>query len=321
MIAYLFFLILGFPIIIKSADWLVEGSTTFAKKFGISDLVLGLTLISFGTSLPELIISFFSSLRGESELLTANIIGSNLANILLILGLSGMIYPITVKYETVWKEIPLNLMASLIALVLGLDIILNQVENNEISRGDGLILIIFFFVFIYYVFSLLKNKEKNTKHDLNIEKINIPEAILKIILGLVGLFIGGQLIVDNAVNLSLLFGVSQSLVGITIVAIGTSLPEIATSVSASLKKKTDLIVGNVMGSNIFNLLMVLGLNAMVSPIGVHSDFAFDITIVITASFLLFVFMFIGKKQIIEKYQASMLLSLYIFYIIYTIFRG
>jgi cation:H+ antiporter len=153
------------------------------------------------------------------------------------------------------------------------------------------------------------------------EKIKLPEATFKIILGLVGLFIGGQLIVDNAVNLSLLFGVSQSLVGITIVSIGTSLPEIATSVSAALKKKTDLIVGNVMGSNIFNLLLVLGINAMINPIEVHSDFAFDITIVITASFLLFVFTFIGKKQVIEKYQASMLLSFYIFYIIYTIFKG
>jgi cation:H+ antiporter len=314
-----FKLIVGFAVIIKCADFLVDGSSSIAHRFRVSELVIGLTVVAFGTSTPELFVNIIASLKGNSEIAIGNILGSNIANILLILGVSSVICPLTVTKGTVWKEIPFSLLA---AIVLGLTANDQLIDKNSISvltRIDGLVLLCFFIIFLYYSFSIAKEIEGIETH-VPIKEHGLTKSVLLVVSGLAGLCFGGDWIVEGAVNLAVKLGISQSVVGLTIVAVGTSLPELATSVVAAHKGKPDIAVGNVVGSNIFNIFFVLGVSAIIQPIPFHSRSNIDIGVVILASLLLFTFMFTGQKRSIDRWEGVVSLMLYGAYLVFQIIR-
>lgn len=314
-----FLLIIGFVILIKGADLLVDGASSIAKKLNVSDLVIGLTVVAFGTSTPEMFVNVFASIQGNSEIAIGNIIGSNIANILLILGVSAIIYPLAVQSTTIWKEIPFSLLAALVLGVLANDYLIDQKEKSELTRSDGLVLLAFFIIFMYYIFSIAKTSENKTNKDL--AQLSNSKSVLYILLGLTGLVLGGTWIVNGAVTISAQYGVSEYLIGLTVVAVGTSLPELATSAVAAYKKNTDIAIGNVVGSNIFNIFWVLGISAVIKPLPFQPAGNSDIAMTIFASLLLFAFLFAGKKHLLEKWQGVLFLLLYAGYTVFLIMRG
>lgn len=310
MLTYVLFVV-GFVILIKGADLLVDGASSIAQKFKISSLVIGLTIVAFGTSAPELAVNIFASASGSAEIAIGNILGSNIANILLILGISAMIYPLATKSNTVWKEIPLCLLAAVVLGLMANDILIDGAGFSVLSRIDGFILIAFFIIFLYYTFGIAKVGGEDS--DIKIKKYSFGKSVLFILLGLAGLVLGGQWIVNGAVKIAEYFGISQSLIGLTIVAIGTSLPELATSAIAAYKKQTDIAIGNVVGSNIFNIFWILGLSAVIRPLPFNPAANIDILTTIGATLILFTVMFIGKRHVIERWQGAFMVGLYVVY--------
>lgn len=315
MISMLTFVLLvaGFILLIKGADFLVDGASSFAKKMGVSSLVIGLTIVAFGTSAPELIVNIFASLKGNTDIAIGNILGSNIANILLILGISAAIFPLAVKRGTVWKEIPLSLLAILIAGIMANDMLIDGQSFSKLTRIDGIILISFFIIFLYYTFGISKAQPGDSV-ETNIKQKSLLVSILMVVLGLVGLTVGGKWIVDSATAIAVGLGVSQAIIGLTIVAVGTSLPELATSAVAAHKKDVDIAVGNIVGSNIFNIFWILGLSAVVNPLTFSNVLMRDVWVTIGATFLLFIFMFVGKKHILERWQGVSFILIYIAYV-------
>jgi cation:H+ antiporter len=318
MLTYILFVI-GFIFLIKGADFLVDGASSIAKKLKISTLVIGLTIVSFGTSAPELVVNIISAVQGQGDLAIGNIIGSNISNILLILGVSAIICALRVGKGTIWKEIPLSLLAILIIFVLSNDGIIDGLGFSALTRIDGIILLAFFIIFIYYTFGIAKVQGIERDKSIKIYKNRI--SILMIIAGLAGLALGGKWIVEGAVKIATELGVSEAVIGLTVVAIGTSLPELATSAVAAYKKRVDIAVGNVVGSNIFNLFWILGVTSTIKPIEFAPILNRDIIVCIIATFLLFAFMFLGKKRELEKWQGGVFLGLYIAYLISLIFTS
>ena len=243
MLVYLLFLA-GFYFLIRGADWLVDGASSIAKKMKVSNIMIGLTIVSFGTSAPELIVNLFASFKGSSDLAIANVIGSNISNVLLILGISAIIYPLAVKKGTVSKEIPLNMLAVMVLFLLVNDMMIDRMGFSSLTRIDGAVLLLFFIIFIYYTFGIAKVEGESDK----VEEVNTFLSVVKIIAGMLGLALGGQWIVDGAITIAQRFGMSESLIGLTIVAIGTSLPELAASAVAAYKHKADIAIGNIIGS-------------------------------------------------------------------------
>lgn len=317
MIMTIFLLIIGFVFLIKGADLLVDGSSSVAKRFGISDLVIGLTVVAFGTSAPELIVNLVSAIQGNSEIAIGNILGSNIANILLILGVTAIIFPLAVQKTTIWKEIPFALLAVLVLGVMSNDILFSAQSESFVSLGDGLILIGLFIVFMYYIFGSAKNGD-NTEDDEGadaVKSLSTGKSFFYIIGGLTALVIGGKWVVDSAVILASLVGMSQSVIGLTVVAVGTSLPEFATSIAAAFKKKADIAIGNVVGSNIFNIFFILGVTSVISPLPFLPASNFDVIATIITTTLLFAWMFIGKKHKLERWQGVVFVLLYVVYVI------
>lgn len=320
IIVSILLLIVGFVLLIKGADWLVDGASGLAKSFGISDLVIGLTIVSFGTSAPELIVSLLSAFLHSTDMAVGNVIGSNICNILLILGITSVIYPLAVKKGTVWKEIPLMLVATIAVAFLLNDVLIDNSSFSTLSRTDGLTLLLFFAIFLYYTYGISRVSGSN-KEEENVKKLSTAKATLYISVGLTALAIGGNLIVDNATRIALTFGLSQALIGLTIVAVGTSLPELATSVIAALKKNADIAVGNVVGSNIFNILFVLAVTGSIYPIPFNKSMNLDVSVMLFSSLLLFIAMFVGKKRKLERWQGALFILLYISYTGILIWRG
>src|SRR3989339_621788 len=317
MITYVFFIV-GFFLLIKGADLLVDGSASIAKKLKISSIVIGLTIVAFGTSTPEFIVNIFASIQGNSEIAIGNILGSNIANILLILGISAIIYPITAKKNTILKEIPLSLLAAVVLGLMANDMIIDGAGFSSITRIDGFILISFFIIFLYYTFGITKSDKDIVEVEEEIKVFSYSKAIIFIILGLAGLVIGGKWIVDGAVKIAEFFNISQSLIGLTFVAIGTSLPELATSAMAAYKKQSDIAIGNVVGSNIFNIFWILGASAIIRPLPFNASSNGDMAMTIFASIVLFVVMFIGKKRVIERWQGVFMVTAYVGYVIFLV---
>jgi len=306
-------LFIGFVFLIKGADLLVDGASSVAKKLGISALVIGLTIVAFGTSAPELIVNIFASIQGNTDIAIGNILGSNIANILLILGISAIIFPLAVKKGTVWKEIPLCLLAVIVTGLMVNDTLIDGGSFSGLTRIDGLILISFFVIFLYYTFGISKAESEN--EETIIKERSALKSILMIVAGLAGLTIGGKWIVDSAVAIAESFGVSQAVIGLTIVAVGTSLPELVTSAVAAFKKNADIAIGNIVGSNIFNIFWILGVSAVINPLTFSPMLMRDVMATILATLLLFIFMFVGKKHILERWQGVCFILLYIIYVI------
>lgn len=313
MILSFVLLLVGFVVLVYGADKLVDAASGLAANYGIPNIVIGLTIVAFGTSAPEFVVNVFASLSGSSDIVMGNILGSNIFNVLGILGVCALIYPLTVKSSTTWIEIPLSFLAAIMVLILSSDLILNSVSVNFLTKGDGLVLLMFFLIFIVYNISVsMKPGEKSD--EIEVSKYTTGMAVLWIFVGLGGLVLGGKLIVDNAVELAISFGLSERVIGLTIVSIGTSMPELATSVAAVRKKKLDIAIGNVVGSNIFNIFFILGISATILPIPISEPNFTDIWMNILAGLLLFVFVFTGKGRKLEKWEGFILLGLYIAYL-------
>lgn len=306
-------IIVGFTSLIFGANWLVDGASSLAKKNNVSDLVIGLTIVAFGTSAPELVVNIVASFNGHSDIVFGNIIGSNNFNLFVILGIAGLIYPITVQSSTAWKEIPISFIVTVLLLVLANDFFINQ--DPEFSRVDGMIFLVGFICFIYYVFTQLK--QEKVEMTAYVEKSNYRIWSL-VLIGIAGLIIGGKLVVDNSIDIATELGVSQKIIGLTIIAAGTSLPELVTSIVAALKRNSDIAIGNVIGSNIFNILFILSISSFISPIKYNPNFNQDLFILIGGTVLLIITMFTGKRKKLDRWEALILLSFYLIYTTYLV---
>lgn len=317
MLLPIILIIVSLGILIAGAEGLVRGASSVAKKAGISSLVIGLTVVAFGTSTPELVVNLMSAFKGSADIAVGNIVGSNIANILLILGISAIIYPLSVKKSTISKEIPFALLAIILVYTMGNDKFFDGSAFNAITRTDGFSLIAIFVIFMFYIFSIAKTEGKEEP----VKIFNWPISIGLTVLGLVLLCVGGKILVDNAIILARIAGLSESLIGLTIVAVGTSLPELATSVVAAIHHQDDIAVGNIVGSNIFNVFWILGLTGTILQMPFNPNTNIDVLVGIATTTLLFLFMFIGTRKKIDRWQGIVFVLLYITYTIYLIQRG
>ncbi|MFU0790495.1 MAG: calcium/sodium antiporter [Virgibacillus proomii] len=316
--AYLL-LIFGFALLIKGADFFVDGSSNIARLLRIPPILIGLTIVAFGTSSPEATVSIIAAMQGTADVSIGNVVGSNIFNLTLVVGLATILFPIKVQNETIRKEIPFTLLASIALLVLISDTFIEEFNINYISRSDGLIFLLFFSVFMYYVIEVaLKSRQVSVKEDVPSD-IQWGKNIFITVLGLAGIIIGGQMVVDNGKEIAYAWGMSEALVGLTIIAIGTSLPELVTSIAAALKKESEIALGNIVGSNIFNILFVLGVSAVISPLQVNSKVITDIILMIVLTVLLLIFSRTNYK--IGKAEGFILVIGYILYLTYIIIRN
>ncbi len=309
-------LLLGFVVLMKGADWLVDGASALARKHKIPDLAIGLTVVAFGTSMPEFVVNTFAAYQSHSDIAFGNVIGSSIFNLFAILGITGLIAPLVVQSSTVWKEIPISFLAILLLFFLSNDFFF---ENSILSRFDGAILLLFFVLFLYYVFRQLKADkmqfEVAHKHYSNLKIWGF------IIVGITSLVVGGRVVVTQAVSIAQVLGISEKVIGLTIVAIGTSLPELATSVVAAIKKNNDIAVGNIIGSNVFNIFFILGVSSLIRPLPFSIPFNRDIYLLAIGTILLFLFMFTGKRKKLDRWEAAILFTIYVVYTVYLIING
>ena len=318
MIISLLVLTGGLVLLIKGADWLVNGASALAKKYNVSDLVIGLTVVAFGTSAPEMVINVFASAQNHQDIVFGNVIGSNLFNLFAILGISGIIFPLTVQNNTIKKEIPISFLAIIAIFILANDHLFYN-STNVMSRSDGIILFIFFCFFLFYIYKQIKNKSDIA--DTQVKQLSVLKITLLIIFGLGGLVVGGKLVINSAVDIAKALGVSKKIIGLTIVAAGTSLPELATSVVATVKKNCDIAVGNIIGSNIFNIFLILSVSSLVRPIKYDISFNNDLYVLAGGTLFLFIAMFTGKRKTLDRWEAMILLIAYIIYILLIIYKG
>lgn len=309
MFVSILFIIIGFIGLIKGADFLVEGASNIAKKFNIPEIIIALTIVSIGTSMPELFVSLTSGIDGLSDVSIGNVVGSNIANLLLILGISAIIRPIAVKKETKFIEIPVCLITTLIFWTfcnLG----------GNITRLDGIVFVALFLLFIVYtiIIAIKHNQVYSKEKREPIDKISLFKDIIDIGLGIIALKIGAELTVDNAINISRILNISEKVISVTVLAVGTSLPELFTSVSAAIKGKSDIAIGNIVGSNIFNILLILGVTAIINPLTYNMSFNKDLTLLIISTVLLMIFPFIPKKDEMTRGNGVIYLILYFVYI-------
>ena len=306
------FLLGGMALILLGANGLTDGSSSVAKRFGISDLVIGLTIVAFGTSAPELMVSLVSSIKGSAQLAIGNVVGSNIFNILMIVGLTAVVMPIKVQKNTITNEIPLVLLSSLALVACASDIVLDGGVGNVIGRGDGILLLLFFTIFMRYTFSIAKSSGEESGEQIKL--MPIWKSLLFIVLGLAGLIFGGQLFVDGASGIARSLGVSESVIGLTLVAGGTSLPELATSVVAAVKKKPGIAIGNVIGSNLFNIFLVLGASATVTPLPLGNIGVSDMLMLVVSSVLFWAAGWFFKDKTITRIEGAIMVALYVGYI-------
>jgi cation:H+ antiporter len=309
----LLFLVAGFVPLIFGANLLVNSASSLAKKLDIPNIVIGLTIVAFGTSSPELIVNIVASITADSDITLGNIMGSNIFNILVILGTSAIIFPLTVKTNTTWIEIPLCLLSAMVVLIMANGNVIDNVSVSVISRTDGILLLLFFMIFISYNIKLMRSGSFN--EEVIVKQYSIKKSVILIVLGLILLVAGGRIIVLFAAKLAQDIGISERIIALTIVSIGTSLPELATSVVAARKRNVDIAIGNIVGSNIFNVFFILGISAAINPISVKKMANLDLITNIIASILLFLFIFTGKGRKLERWEGIIFLFVYVVYII------
>ena len=315
MILNIILLILGFVLLIKCADIFVDSASDIALHFHLSKMLIGLTIVSFGTSAPEFAVSVKSIVSGSGDIVLGNVIGSNILNILLILGISSLIHPLTVKNNTVKKEIPITLLITTLLVVLLSDKFFDSNSINSLTRGDGIAILLFFLIFIYYLIAQMRKKKDN---DSEKPKHNLPLAFVLTVLSIIGIVLGSNFVVESASYIALHLGVSEKMIALTIVALGTSLPELVTSVVATKKGNYDIAIGNIVGSNIFNIGVVLGI-----PVAIFGGFSgysidlIDLSAVLAATTLLFLTAFSGYK--IDKKEGLLFIFTFLIYYSYVIF--
>ncbi|MGL1885918.1 MAG: calcium/sodium antiporter [Reichenbachiella sp.] len=311
-------LIVGFILLIKGADFLVNGASSLAKRYNVSDLAIGLTVVAMGTSAPELVVNIISGAGEHDGIVFGNIIGSNIFNMFLILGISAVIYPLTVEKNALWKEVPYSLLATVVLFVLVNDSMFFGSENNDASVIDGIILLVMFAGFLFYVF---KNMQRTGDLGGDMEEIEMYSSLkttLMILGGIAGLVFGGKFIVDSAITIATQAGISEKVIGLTILAAGTSLPELATTAVAAFHKKSDLAVGNIVGSNIFNLLLVLGSTAVIhGPLEFDVDLNIDLVVIMIGTLMLFLFMFTLQKYKLDRAEGALYLLGFIAYMVFV----
>ncbi len=319
-------LLVGFAILIKGADFLVNGASSAAKKYGISNLAIGLTVVAFGTSMPELIVSLLSALDGKNDASFGNVIGSNNFNLLFILGIAGLIYPLVVQRNTIKYEIPLSLLAAGILFVLVNDTLLwgtppftegSATYQGILGRLDSIVLLLFFGLFILYIYRTMRNSSDLDEGE-PIKLYSTPISVGMVIIGLAMLIGGGDLVVDNAIEIARGYGLSEKLIGLTILAAGTSLPELATSCVAAYRKNTDIAIGNVVGSNIFNIFFILGITGVIHPVPYNAAMNFDLQVLAASTLLLLIFMFTLNSRKLDRWEAFLMLVAYFAYTAYLI---
>lgn len=318
-------IILGFILLVKGADIFVDGSAGLAKRLKVSTFIIGLTLVALGTSFPELTVSLIASVSGGGQLAIGNIIGSNIVNIALILGICGLIKQINIKSETLAKyDLPFVILSGIVLFVLSFDSFFQNhgVAFNRLTLGDGIILIIFLIIFFYYIYSNLKSVKSLEIEVEEKEKEQGKESLIKLVSyvlgGLLALIGGGKIVVDNAITLAELFGASQTVIGLTVVAIGTSLPEAITTIVAVMKKKEEMAIGNIIGSNILNILLILGVTSVISPLDLPPLLVVDIGVMLGVSILLYLFILVRKK--LDCFSGVIFVLTYIVYFIFIYLR-
>lgn len=314
MIVSIFFIIVGFALLVLGADWLVNGASSIAKKFHIPEIIIGLTIVSIGTSMPELFVSTTSALEGLSDMSIGNVVGSNLCNLLLILGLSTIIKPVKFQKETRLFEIPMCLIFTVIFIVL-------CNTGGTINKVEAVLLLLLFLLFITYtIFMAKKQSSQEKQEEVKTQKKLLPilKDILWIVLGVIGLKIGGDLAVNNAVNIANYFGVSEKIIGLTILAVGTSLPELVTSVTAAIKGNSDIAIGNIIGSNIFNMLLIIGVAAFINPISYNFSYNMDLIVLVVAALILALFPIIPPKNEMSRANGIIYFLMYVGYIGYLL---
>lgn len=315
-----FLIVAGFTLLILGADLLVRGASSLAKRLSISDLAIGLTVVAFGTSCPELFVNLTATASGNTDIAIGNVLGSNICNTFLILGLSSLICPLTVSRGTVWHQIPFGLLAAVVLGLMTSDLWFGEAAISSLGRIDGLVLLCFFAVFASYVFSI-RNEAENLVEQIEQPILGLTRSMAWIVLGLLGLTLGGHWTIRGAIRISQSLGISQTLVGLTIVAVGTSLPELATSTIAAWRGKIDIAVGNVVGSNIFNVFFILALSATIRPLPVPLGISLDLAVLILGSLMLFLAMFTGGRRVLDRWEGAVLLVGYVAYLVLIVRRG
>lgn len=316
MLVNILILIAGLTLLIVGANWLVDGASSIAAKLGISAFTIGLTVVAFGTSMPEFVVNIMASHSGNSGLAIGNIVGSNTFNILLVVGIAALIKPLNLHKSTIRIEVPFSLLAALVLFILANDMLIDGANQSVLSASDGLILLSFLSIFLFYTFVSSKSTPSVTVDAVKVRKSYI--TILLLLGGIMGLYFGGKLIVDSSVSIAKSLGVSDALIGLTIVAIGTSLPELVTSVVAAYKGNSDIAIGNVLGSNILNVFLILGLSSVIRPLPFYPSANIDILVTCLASVLLFTFALAGSGRRIDRKEGALFVTIYISYIVYLV---
>lgn len=316
---HFFTLLFGFVPLVWGANMLIKGSISFAQRRKVPDLVIGLTIIAFGTSFPELSVNIFFSLEHSNFLTAGNVVGSNIFNIAAILGVSAIVFPLSIKPSITWKEVPLIFLAALVALIAASDPFIDGSSALQITRTDGLFMIFFFIIFIAGAIKMLKNGQTQMKIAIDRKNYSRTKTWLYIGMGLAMLIAGGQLIVYSAESFAAYLGVTERIIAVIVVGIGTSLPELVVCIIAARKRNADLVVGIIVGSNIFNIFFILGLSALIHPIAVGASISEDLLFNVFISLLLFIFIFTGKGRMVDRTEGIIFAGLYVFYLSYLIF--
>lgn len=309
-------LLIGFVLLIKGADFFVDGASSIAKALRVPALIIGLTIVAFGTSAPELAVSVSSAMKGQNGIAVGNVVGSNIFNLLMVVGVAALIYPLAVKKSVLIKEFPFTLLAGVVLYIMVQDIPLGSGTVNLLSRTDGIMLLVFFGIFMYYLIEVALTARSNGQEE-EIETMSMTKSILYALGGIVGIVIGGEMVVDSATNIALAWGMSETLVGLTIIAIGTSLPELVTSIVAARKGESDIALGNVIGSCIFNVFFILGISAVINPIEMVGPIFADMLVMIAVTIATYFFA-INKK--ITRIEGGILVGSYLVYMVYIIMR-
>jgi cation:H+ antiporter len=319
IVLQLILLAVGFVILIKGADWLIDGASSAASHFKVSKLLIGLTIIAFGTGAPELAVSVSSLINGTTDMLLGNVIGSNILNILLLIGLAALIRPIRIKKDTVAKELPLLLLISTILVVLFLDVFLMNADANTISRADGIICLLCFTIFLFYIISLAR-KNRKAKKEVEKPKFKLSTSLILVLVGLVGVVGGSELVVSSASAIATAIGISDRMIALTVIAFGTSLPELITTIKAAKKGETELLVGNIIGSNIFNICIVLGLPVTLFGTVTPDSFELlDIVMLVGSAAILLLVARSGRK--ITRGEGALMLATFAIYYSYIVYSA